>query len=125
MCGHTAAPAGGPCPSGCESARRARDERRRRAKPQRRVWDSPRWRRLRPKIRARDGDRCRRCRRHYSELEENQQILVNHKRGLANLLAAGLDPFDPAELELLCSTCSGKLDGGRPTLDLGTWGRGR
>jgi hypothetical protein len=55
--------------------------------------------------------------------EENEQILVNHRRGLANLLAAGLDPFDEAELELLCSTCSGIEDGGRPALE-GVHGQG-
>jgi hypothetical protein len=121
-CGATDVRAGRPCPW-CEPARRARDEARRRAKPQRRVWDSPRWRALRPKIRQRDGDRCRRCRRHHSELEQNEWILVNHVAGLANILAAGGDPFDEDGLELLCSSCSGKEDGGRPTLE-GVHGQG-
>ena len=40
-------------------------------------------------------------------------MLVDHKRGLAVILAEGGDPFDLVEVELRCSTDSGRRDGGR------------
>lgn len=94
------------------AACRGPDARRRAANVQRHVWDSPRWRRLRPVVRRVLGDRCVDCRRHASELRPKERIVVDHKRGLATILAEGGDPFAFDELELRCSTCSGRKDGG-------------
>jgi hypothetical protein len=113
----TDAPVDGRCPAHAAVHRareQARDAPRRRAKPQRRIWDSWPWKRYtRPAVLRRYRRRCVDCRRHQSQLKPNERMLVDHRDGLARVLAEGRDPFDPDECELRCSTCSGRKDGGR------------
>lgn len=91
----------------------SQDAARRRAKPQRRIWDSPRWKRTRALVWRRDGYRCVDCGRHRRELKPNEKLLADHKRGLTTILAEGGNPFDLDECETRCSTCSGRKDGSR------------
>ena len=91
----------------------ARDEARRRAKPQRRIWDSPRWRKVRRQVWRRDGFRCVDCGRHRRELKPNETLIADHVEGLQRILERGGDPFDPTLCATRCSTCSGRKDGGR------------
>ncbi len=88
----------------CEDCRpiyARRDEGRRRAKPQRKVWDSAQWQRVRKLVLARDGYACRHCGRHRLELDDNERLSVHHVVPLAQ----GGSAFDPANLLSLCSRC--------------------
>lgn len=92
----------------------AKDEARRRSKPQRQVWDSPRWKKVRQHVWRRDRYRCVDCGRHRSELSRNELLLADHERGLMVIIDEGGDPFDPSECKTRCSTCSGRKDGRGP-----------
>lgn len=94
-----------------EPAVAAQDDARRRSKPQRRVWDSARWKRVSEAVRRRDGYRCIDCGRHRTELKPNELLLADHDRGLTLILAEGGDPFDMTECVTRCSSCSGRKDG--------------
>lgn len=101
----------GGCASHEEQAA-SKDDARRRAKPQRAVWDSPQWKLVREHVWRRDGYRCVDCGRHRSELGPNELLLADHVRGLLVILDEGGDPFDPGACATRCSTCSGRKDGG-------------
>ena len=109
----TDTPVEGRCPR-CSPFHQAREARRRAAKPQRKIWDSPRWKRVRELVCRRDGYRCVDCGRHREDLGSNEKLLADHERGLAVIMVEGGDPFDPRECQARCSTCSGRRDGGRP-----------
>jgi len=88
-----------------------RDSTRRRAKPQRKIWDSPEWKRTRRIVWQRDGHRCRHCGRHRTQLKQNEKLIADHIDGVQRIVAEGRDPYDPNECQTLCSTCSGEKDG--------------
>jgi len=84
-------------------ARVAREDERRRRKPQRKVWNSARWQRLREQVRARDGGRCTEC-------GASERLSVHHLVPLA----AGGAPFDPHNCLTLCASCHGRRESKRP-----------
>lgn len=117
MLGHICAEANGelrPGPASrcrvCAPARLARANKRRNARPHRRVYLDPRWARTRRVVFRRDRYRCRHCDRHEPT---GRGLVCDHKDPLPEILAAGRDPFDPAECQTLCASCSGVKDGGR------------
>jgi 5-methylcytosine-specific restriction endonuclease McrA len=116
-CGNiTSAAVDGYCPR-CLPAHKRRDQQRRAAHPRRRIYDDPRWRPCREAVLKRDSYRCVDCKRSLGQLKPNELLIADHVDGLAALLARGGNPFDPAECQTRCSTCSGKKDGGRrPTI---------
>lgn len=65
---------------------------------------------VRPAVLQRDGHTCRRCRRHSDQLAPTERLIADHIRSWRE---PGVDPFDMANLQTLCSTCSGKKDGPR------------
>jgi len=81
--------------------RLARAWARRKRNPQRKVWDSARWKRVRKEVKARDGC-CRDCGAH-------ERLSVHH---LVALVEGGA-PFDPANCVTLCSACHGRREGER------------
>ena len=97
---------------------RAPELQRRAAKPQARVWADRRWKRVRERVWRRDGHRCLDCGRHRDDLGRNERLVADHANpgGVAATLVDGLPTaasFDADICETLCSTCSGRRDGGR------------
>jgi hypothetical protein len=69
------------------------------------VYNSRAWRRTSRLVRERDGHECRDC-----HADANT---AHHDPPLLELLALGLDPFDPDYCLTLCRTCHGRRDGAR------------
>jgi 5-methylcytosine-specific restriction endonuclease McrA len=87
----------GPCSCGYQPAR---------LRLRRQVYDDPRWRRFtRWRVLERDDHRCRIC--------GGPGQVVDHVVPVAELVAAGRDPFSPDECQTLCRRCSGRKDGRR------------
>jgi 5-methylcytosine-specific restriction endonuclease McrA len=94
-CGRTYDPQGGYHRSGkCQVCTRTYERERARVKPSRLVRNSARFKKLREQIKARDHHRCRRC-------GSSHRLDVHHRVPLHR----GGDPYDPANLETLCSDC--------------------
>ncbi len=87
----------------CAEHRRARRAERQR-RPIERIYESSRWRKLtRPTVLDRDGHRCVSCGASPAET----RLDVAHRLPTQEILAAGLDPFDPELCETRCSRCHG------------------
>jgi 5-methylcytosine-specific restriction endonuclease McrA len=91
---------------------RARDEARRAAHPRRAVYRDPRWPALSEACIERAGFTCVDCGRHELELDDNERLLADHRRGTLEAIAAGV-ALELDELDARCSTCSGRRDGQR------------
>ena len=105
-------PAGAVCPCGeltvrlsrrCEACeRRLASNRATRTS----VYADPRWTRCRLLVWARDGWRCQLC-GHLDVGNLQRSLDAHHRRSVLELLAFGLDPFDPDRCETRCKTCHG------------------
>lgn len=71
----------------------------------RHIYDTRQWKRIRLYVLERDGYTCDICRAPGN--------IVDHDPPITDLIAAGLDPYDPAHMRVLCARCSGKVDGPR------------
>lgn len=82
---------------------------REQARPARAIYDSPRWRRLSAHvIRAwvrRHGWRCPGWGR---EEHPSHDLTADHRAPLAQLMLAGANLWDPANLAVLCRSCNGR-----------------
>jgi 5-methylcytosine-specific restriction endonuclease McrA len=78
----------------CQTCSRTYERERARVKPSRLVRNSARFKKLRERIKARDHHRCQRC-------GSSHRLDVHHRIPLHQ----GGDPYDPANLETLCSDC--------------------
>jgi len=75
---------------------RAQYEHRPEDRARKRIYNSPRWRRLRSEIVQLRGIWCQ------AEGCPNLGTDLDHIRPLREILELGLDPFDPANVQLLC-----------------------
>lgn len=76
--------------------------------PRNRVYRSARWRNYtRPTTLDRDDHTCRRCGAHANSVHHGPE------HTLIELIALGLDPFDPDHCESLCASCHGYEDATR------------
>jgi HNH endonuclease len=78
----------------CQTCTRTYERERARARPQRLARNSARFKKLREQIKARDRHRCQRC-------GSSHRLDVHHRVPLHR----GGNPYDPANLETLCSDC--------------------
>jgi hypothetical protein len=105
-------PAGAVCPCGalttrpskkcesCESGQAAAREARNR------IYSDSRWRRCRLIVWVRDNWTCRIC--GTRDLDNRRRTLnAHHTTPVLELVARGLDPFDPIHAETRCTTCHG------------------
>lgn len=112
-CGRvTPSPVRGRCPA-CAAPLADREAARRRAKPQRRVWDSTQWRQARKAALRRDGHRCR-----YTPDERyapSNPTRCNEPASTVHHAKAVTDGgrFDPADLVSMCRSHHGMVDGRR------------
>jgi HNH endonuclease len=78
----------------CQTCTRTYERERARVKPSRLVRNSARFKKLREQTKARDNYRCQRC-------GSSHRLDVHHRVPLHR----GGTPYDPANLETLCSDC--------------------
>jgi 5-methylcytosine-specific restriction endonuclease McrA len=94
----------GRCPD-CERSRKTDYLR----SPRRAIYKNRRWLRAARACLTRDHWRCVHCGRHITELAPNERLGADH---VIPVLQCP-DPYDIDNLQALCSTCSGRKDGGR------------
>lgn len=88
----------------------------RRGTARQRVWDARRWRRIALAVKQRDGFACCRC-GWRDETMTGAGLVADHVVPVEELVALGRDPFDPAECQTLCLSCSGSKDGRLPRVE--------
>jgi 5-methylcytosine-specific restriction endonuclease McrA len=86
--------------------------RRRNARPNTRVWNSPEWRRARVRVLDRDDHCCQRCGASEAELTaRGARLAVHHMTPLS----MGGDALDETNLITLCHSCHNTVESARPT----------
>jgi len=97
---------GRPSPHGlCRGCQAEADARR----PSRAIYDSIRWKRLRAWIIRRwVAARGWWCPGYQRGGHASRELTADHITPLARLLAAGGDPWDPANIAVLCRSCNGR-----------------